>query len=160
MPVIPEPHLRANYRGLNVEESDLLRSFLQDQDREIQTLETRVVVGPGEQLSDAQPESFRRSWQESSKLKIDAIVEREGVWQVVELKDFGRTSFLGQLLMYRYWLQIEREFNKPLRLWLSTPDLNPSSVQPSEFHGVNIHVQSPIGEQHLIQGQQAQPPFE
>lgn len=160
MPRIPEPFLRENYRGLNDEESNLLRTFLQDREEDVVSLRTRVLVGPGEQLSDAQPEQFRRSWQESSKLKIDAVVERPSVFDIVELKDFGRTSFLGQLLMYRYWFEIERSPDKPLRLWLSTPDLNPSSVQPTRFQNVNIHVSTPIGEQHLIQGQEAQPPFE
>jgi len=160
MAVIPEPFIRENYRGLNDEESNLLRDFLLDQDREILSLETRVVVGPGEQLDDSQPESFRRSWQESSKFKIDAAVELPGEIRLVELKDFGRTSFLGQLLMYDFWLEVERDFDKPKRLWLSTPDLNPSSVQPTQFQGVQIHVQSPIGEKHLRQGEEAQPPFE
>jgi hypothetical protein len=156
---IPEPFLRANYRGLNEAESNLLRSYLQDRDAEVVQLETRVLVGPGERLPDTQPTEFIEQWQQSSKLKIDAVVERRDVIELVELKDFGRTSFLGQLLMYRYWYSLERSPDKPVQLWVSTPDLNPSSVQPSRFHNVNIHVQSPDGLRHLEQGEDAQPPF-
>jgi len=160
MPTIPEPYLRDTYRGLNEAEADILRTFLATQDDEIRSLQTQVKVGPGELLPETDPDSFRRSWRESSKLKIDAVVERPDRYDIVELKDFGRTSYLGQLLMYRYWYEIEYDPDKPLQLWIATPDVNPSSVQPTRFHGVQFAVQSPEGRDHYEQGLQAQPPFD
>jgi len=160
MPLIPEPYLRDEYRGLNDTESNLLRTYLSEQDREIRGLRTQVRVGPGELLPETDPDSFRRSWRESSKLKIDAVVDRPTVTQLVELKDFGRTSYLGQLLMYRYWFELEQDPDKPLELWIATPDINPSAVQPTQFAGVKIQVQSPEGRRHYQQGLEASPPFD
>jgi len=160
MPVIPEPYLRADYAGLNTTEGELLRKYLRRRDEPVRRLETQVRVGPGEQLPETQPESFRKSWRESSKLKIDAVIERPSTWEIVELKDFGRTSYLGQLLMYRYWYEIEYSPDKPLQLRLVTPDINPSAVQPSRFHGVKLELLSPEGRNHYQQGLEAQPPFE
>jgi len=159
MPTIPEPFVRTDYRGLNDAEDSLLRAFLQDQDLEIQSLETQIRVGPGEQLPEYQPESFRRSWQESSKFKIDAAVELPGEIRLVELKDFIRTSHLGQLLSYRYWFGVERSPDKPVSLTVTAPDINPSAVQPTRFHGVSLHLQSQQGQRHLQQGLDAAPPF-
>jgi hypothetical protein len=160
MPVIPEPYLREVYDGLNDTEAGLLRQYLAQSDDEIRRLETQLKVGPGELLPEARPDSFRRSWRESSKLKIDAVVERPSRIDIIELKDFGRTSFLGQLLMYRYWYEIEYDPDKPLQLRLVTPDINPSSVQPSRFHGVRLEILSPEGRNHYQQGLEASPPFE
>jgi len=160
MPVIPEPFLRGDYDGLNTTESDILRKYLRRRDEPVRALETQVRVGPGELLSEAQPESFRKSWRESSKLKIDAVIERPSVWELVELKDFGRTSFLGQLLMYRYWFELERDLDKPVQLYLATFDVNPSSVQPSRFEGVEMVLLTPEGRDHFAQGAEAVPPFD
>jgi len=159
MPIINEPLIRQSYRGLNEAESDILRRYLIDRDGPVSRLETQVNVGPGELLPESQPDQFRRSWRESSKLKIDAVVERDATIELVELKDFGRTSFLGQLLMYRYWYEVERNPDKPLQLWIATPDVNPSSVQPSRFEGVQFHLQAPEGREHFRQGIEADPPF-
>lgn len=160
MPRIPEPFIRQDYRGLNDAEDDLLRTYLRQRDAPIVGLETQLILGPGEQLSEAQPESFRRSWQESSKFKLDALVERPGAIELVELKDFIRTSSLGQILSYRYWFEVERDVNKPVELWVTAPDVNPSAVQPHQFHGVSLHLQDQIGRVHAAQGRQASPPFE
>jgi hypothetical protein len=160
MPVIPEPFLRSDYDGLNTTESDILRKFLRRRDEPVRRLETQVRVGPGELLPEAQPESFRKSWRESSKLKIDAVIERPSTYEIVELKDFGRTSFLGQLLMYRYWFELERDLDKPVELYLATFDVNPSAVQPSRFEGVQMVLLSAEGRDHFAQGAEAVPPFD
>jgi hypothetical protein len=157
---IPEPYIRQDYQGLNSAEDDLLRTYLLARDAEIRGLTTQVRVGPGELLPEAQPDEFRRSWRESSKLKIDAVIERPSVVELVELKDFIRTSHLGQVLSYRYWYELEYEPGKPLQLWVTAPDINPSSVQPTRFNDVNLYLQDPEGERHLQQGLDAQPPFD
>lgn len=160
MPLIPEPHLRTEYNGLNTTEGEILRKYLRKRDEPVRRLETQVRVGPGEQLPEVQPESFRKSWRESSKLKIDAVIERPSTWELVELKDFGRTSFLGQLLMYRYWFELERDLDKPIELYLATFDINPSAVQPSRFEGAETVLLTADGREHLRQGIEAVPPFD
>jgi len=159
MAVIQEPYLRQEYRGLNSAESDLLRRFLRRRDDPVDRLETQVRLGPGEQLPDSRPEELRRSWQESSKLKLDALVVRQDAREVVELKEHLRTSHIGQLLSYRYWLNIQRDSDSPMQLVAVAPDLNPSTVQPTRQAGIELVPLDPSGERHLRQGESAQPPF-
>jgi len=157
---IPQPFIRPDYRGLNSAEDDLLRVYLRSRDDEIRGLQTQVRVGPGELLPESRPDEFRRSWQQSSKFKIDAVVERPSVVELVELKDFIRTPHIGQLLSYRYWYELEFDPDKPIQLWATSPDINPSAVQPTRFEGINMFMQSREGERHFEQGLQAQPPFD
>ena len=159
MATIPEPFVRQSYNGLKTAESDLLRNYLMDTGSELDSLRTDVRVGPGEQLPEFQPESFRTSWQETSKFKIDAVVERPETIELVELKDHIRTSALGQLLSYRYWFSLERQPQKPVSLVATAPDLNPGAVQPYNFHNVEIHIQSQEGLERLEKGLDASPPF-
>lgn len=159
MPVIPEPHIRASYRGLNSFEEQMLQTFLRQQDLDTQRLETQLRLGPGEQLPESQPESFRKQWQQSSKLKLDALVDTGSRILLLEIKDFIRTSHLGQLLSYRYWFDVEHSPESPVELWAVAEDINPSSVQPGRFHNLNFHLTTPEGTAHFTQGLNAQPPF-
>jgi len=156
---IPEPFIRQDYRGLNTAEDKLLRQYLQGKEAEIQSLETVIELGPGELLPADQADSLRRGWQRQSKFKADAVVELPGLIEIVELKDFIRSGHLGQMLSYRYWYSIERDPSKPVQAVVTSPDINPSAVQPTRFHGVEIDMQSLGGERHLAQGEAAQPPF-
>lgn len=160
MPRIPEPFIRRDYRGLNDEEDRLLRELLRRRDDPIDRLETQVRVGPGELLPDDQPDAFRRSWQESSKFKIDAIVQGGGLIQLVELKDLLRTSHLGQLLSYRYWHSLERDPQDPVQPVGVAPDVNPGAVQPARFHNVELVPLTQAGVRHFQQGLEAAPPFD
>jgi len=159
MAIIPEPFVRQNYRGLNEAEDDLLRDYLQRTDGEVRSLETNINLGPGEVLPDFQDDQLRAGWQKASQLKADVLVERPGEFEVVELKDFIRTSHLGQALSYRYWLGVERDLDKPLRAVAAAPDLNPSAVQPAKFHGIELVPLSQKGRVHFEQGEIAAPPF-
>jgi len=159
MAIIPEPFVRSNYRGLNDAEDDLLRKYLMETDGEVQSLETNINLGPGESLPEFQDDRLREGWQKASQLKADALVERPGEFEVVELKDFIRTSHLGQTLSYRYWLSVERDLDKPLRAVATAPDLNPSAVQPAKFHGVTLVPLSSQGRVRFERGETAAPPF-
>jgi len=160
VPVIPEPFIRPSYRGLNDAEEDLLRQYLRNEVGDVVGLETQIRVGPGEVLPDSRPDQFREAWRNSSKFKIDALVETPGEFLLVELKDFIRSSHLGQLLSYRYWLSVERSLDQPVRTVAVAPDLNPGAVQPAQFHNVDLVPLSLQGERHLQQGLEAAPPFD
>jgi hypothetical protein len=160
MPTINPPLRQQQYRGLNSAESDILRRYLGELDAEVRRLRTQIKLGPGELPPESQPDALRRQWRESSKLKVDAVVELQGDTQLVELKDLVRTSALGQLLCYRYWFRIERDPEFPVSLHAAAPDINPSAVQPYRNAGVAIHPQSPDGRRHLQQGIAASPPFD
>lgn len=159
MPIIPAPFVRQDYRGLNDAEDKLLRGYLRSLDEEVVGLETAVELGPGEQLPDFRDDALARGWQRASKLKADVIIETASELLLVELKDFIRTPALGQLLMYRYWHSLERDPDKPVRLVVTAPDINPSAVQPLRFHNVTVDVQTIEGEGRLAQGESVQPPF-
>jgi len=160
MATIPEPFIRSSYSGLNEFEERMLPKYLRQVEGDIQRLQTQVHVGPGELLPESFRDSFRRSWRESSKFKIDAVVETDSAVQLVEIKDFIRTSHLGQLLSYHYWYGLERDPQKPLQLFAVAEDINPSAVQPTRFQGVEIVVTTPEGRDHFQQGLDAAPPFE
>jgi len=160
MPVIPEPYIRADYRGLTDFEDRILARYLQNLDEDVNRLETQVRVGPGELLPESYRDNFRRSWRESSKFKIDAAITTESVIQLVEIKDLIRTSHLGQLLSYRYWYEVERETDRPVQLHAVAEDINPSAVQPTRFYGISLHLTTAEGMRHYQHGLEAQPPFD
>jgi hypothetical protein len=159
MPIIPAPFVRQDYRGLNDAEDKLLRGYLRSLDEEVVGIETAVELGPGERLPEFRDDALARGWQRASKLKADVIIETRSELLLVELKDFIRTPALGQLLMYRYWHSLERDPQKPVRLVVTAPDMNPSAVRPLRFHNVSIQVQTVEGEGRLVQGENARPPF-
>lgn len=159
MVVIPEPFIRPNYRGLKDSEDDLLRQYLQRADLDIVGLETHVNLGPGETLPQFTREELREGWRKASQLKADAIVETKSSFVIVELKDFIRTSGLGQALAYRYWFTQERQPNKPVRMVVTAPDINPSAVQPFQQAQVKPVLLSQEGRRHFQAGLEASPPF-
>lgn len=156
---VPEPFIRNDYPGLKTSEDDLLRKFLRETNPDIRGIETHVNLGPGEVLPEFSREELREGWRKASQLKADAIVETPQEFRIVELKDFIITSGLGQLLSYRYWFELERSPNKPITLWVTAPDLNPSAVQPYRAMTVSIVPLTQAGQRHLTAGRNARPPF-
>lgn len=156
---INPPFLKQRYRGLKSAESDLLRRYLDQVEVDIRGLETHIRLGPGEQQAEFVRDELRRAWQAASQLKADALLETPAEYRIVELKDQIRTSALGQLLAYRYWLQIERDLDKPVALVVTSDDLNPSIVQPFRFHEIRLVPLTQAGIDHLDAGLTASPPF-
>lgn len=160
MAVLQDRFVRTAYPGLNDFEERIAREYLDDVDRDIQRVETQVHVGPGELLPDFRPDDFRAAWRESSKFKIDLVVNTSGLIELVEIKDFIRTSHLGQLLSYRYWFSSERDPQDPVQLVATAEDINPGAVQPGRFHGLEFRLFTPQGIRHFQQGLDANPPFD
>lgn len=159
MPIINPPFRKQRYAGLNTAEATLLRQYLAQLETEVRGLETHIPLGPGETQAEFVREEYRRAWQFSSQLKLDALIETPSEYHLVELKDLIRTSALGQLLCYRYWLQIERDLEKPVRLVATSEELNPSVVQPYRQHNVELVPLSQDALTRLEAGLTAEPPF-
>jgi len=160
MTVLTDRFVRQSYPGLNELEERLTRQYLRQSDGDVERLETQVRLGPGELLPDFRPDTFREAWRESSKFKVDLVVDRGSSIELVELKDFIRTSHLGQLLSYRYWFSVERSPDAPVRLVAVADDINPSAVQPGRFHNVSFHLTTQDGRDHFDAGLDAAPPFD
>lgn len=99
-PTVDEPYLRRKYPRLRSEESDVLRAFLEETDPDtIDQLRTAVPVGEGEIAGE--PQDFGEEQTKAlSQWKIDAVVDRPGRQDVVELKSRATHTAVGQVLAY------------------------------------------------------------
>jgi len=99
-PTVKPPYLREKYPRLRDEESDVLREYLKETRTDnIDRLRTAVPVGEGE--VSGQPDGrFERQKKALSQWKIDAVVDRPGRQEVVELKSRATHTAIGQALAY------------------------------------------------------------
>ena len=98
--VVKPPYHRRKYPRLRDEESDVLRAFLDETGTDsIDRLRTAVPVGQGE--VQGQPQGrYQRQKKALSQWKIDAVVDRPGHQEIVELKSRATHTAVGQALAY------------------------------------------------------------
>jgi len=97
---ISPPFLQDKYNGLREEESDVLRAYLEDTGTDnIRRLRTSVPVGQGEDAPN-RPEPSRRQVKLLSQWKIDAVIDRPGRQEIIELKSRATHTAVGQALAY------------------------------------------------------------
>lgn len=136
---IPEPYLRFDYAGLSEPESRLLRAYLEDTGTgDIQRLRTQVRVGQGEVLTSI-PDKFAQLARDLSRYKVDAVVDRQEVTEIVELKSRLRSSFPGQLLSYSNLLRQVPEERSTFRLVGVGFRAHPDVRDAVEGTGIRIH---------------------
>jgi hypothetical protein len=94
------PYLRRQYPRLREEESRVLRAYLRETGTDnVEQLRTAVPVGEGEVPGD--PETVGELQKKAlSVWKIDAVVDRVGHQEVVELKSRATHTAVGQALAY------------------------------------------------------------
>jgi hypothetical protein len=99
-PEVSPPYVRTSYPRLRDEESLVLRAFLNDTGTDnIDRLRTAVPVGDGE--VDGDPSNrWEHQKKALSQWKIDAVVDRPGHQEIIELKSRATHTALGQLLAY------------------------------------------------------------
>jgi len=99
-PTVTPPYSRSKYPRLRDEESDVLRAYLQETGLDnIEQLRTAVPVGEGEIAG--QPETRGEEQQKAlSQWKIDAVVDRPGQQEIIELKSRATHTAVGQALAY------------------------------------------------------------
>jgi hypothetical protein len=99
-PEVKAPYIKRQYPRLRREESQVLAQFLDETGTDsIDRLRTAVPVGQGE--VDGIP---RNRYQEQKKAlsqwKIDAVVDRPGRQEIIELKSRATHTAVGQALAY------------------------------------------------------------
>jgi len=99
-PTVKPPFIKTKYPRLRSEESDVLRAYLEETGTDsIDQLRTAVPVGegevPGEPANPAQ-----RQIKALSQWKIDAVVDRPGRQEIIELKSRATHTAVGQALAY------------------------------------------------------------
>lgn len=99
-PEVAPPYDRQKFPRLRDEESDVLRAYLQETGLDsIDRLRTAVPVGEGE--VPGEPEGrFQQQKKALSQWKIDAVVDRPGQQEIVELKSRATHTAVGQALAY------------------------------------------------------------
>jgi len=99
-PTVRPPYTRRQYPRLREEESQVLRAYINETDPEtIDQLRTAVPVGEGEVPGDPTDE-FERQAKALSQWKIDAVVDRPGRQEIIELKSRATHTAVGQALAY------------------------------------------------------------
>jgi len=100
MPEVGEPLIRRQYPHLRAEESRLLRFHLQETGLEsVDRLRTQVRVGRGE-IVESMPPKYREMARDLSRWKIDAVIDRPGSTEIIELKSRVTHTAMGQLIGY------------------------------------------------------------
>jgi hypothetical protein len=138
-PTVKPPYERVKYPRLRSEESDVLRQYLKETGTDaVDRLRTAVPVGegevPGEPANPAQ-----RQIKSLSQWKIDAVVDRPGRQEIIELKSRATHTAVGQALAYDVALgQLDNEptTSRPVvAAFRAHPDLPPFA----RLVGVELH---------------------
>jgi len=99
-PEVRPPYTRRKYPRLRDEESDVLRAYINETGTEsIEQLRTAVPVGEGEVPGEPADE-FELQAKALSQWKIDAVIDRPGRQEVIELKSRATHTAVGQALAY------------------------------------------------------------
>jgi hypothetical protein len=99
-PAVKPPYIRSQYPRLRREESKVLAQYLDETGTDsIDRLRTAVPVGEGEVPGEPQT-TYQRQVKALSQWKIDAVVDRPGAQEVIELKSRATHTAVGQVLAY------------------------------------------------------------
>lgn len=99
-PEVRPPYTRRKYPRLREEESRVLRSYINETGTDnIDQLRTAVPVGEGEVPGEPADE-FERQAKALSQWKIDAVIDRPGRQEIIELKSRATHTAVGQALAY------------------------------------------------------------
>jgi hypothetical protein len=99
-----------------------------------------VTVGQPVEVSSHMPENYKKSAEILSKLRIDAVGDRDESLDIIEVKPIGNMAALGQLLTYRQHYLSDYEPSKPVRMVLVASNINPNVEATLLSHGI-VYVQ-------------------
>lgn len=99
-PEVSRPFLRPSYPRLRDRESAVLRQYIREHEPEtIETLRTAVPVGEGE--IEGEPATVGEEQIKAlSQMKIDAVIDRPGRQEIIEIKSRATHTAFGQALVY------------------------------------------------------------
>jgi len=128
-PEVRPPYIRRKYPRLRSEESNVLREFLKETGTDsVDQLRTAVPVGEGE-VPGEPDDQFQAQAKALSQWKIDAVVDRPGHQEVVEIKSRATHTAIGQVLAYD--VSLGERPNEPtqsrptIAAYRTHPDLGP-----------------------------------
>jgi len=99
-PTVQPPFLQRKYSRLRSEESDILRAYLEETGVDsVDRLRTAVPVGQGE-VPGIPEDRYQEQKKALSMWKIDAVVDRPGKQEIIELKSRATHTAVGQALAY------------------------------------------------------------
>lgn len=136
---------KTRFPGLLPAEVQLWREWLVDHELEYDSFEYNVHVGPGvdappealedlPELREKLTEQFRRATQH----RIDVVARQGPAVTLIEVKEKGTVTALGQLISYgEMWVQ-QHPPTAPLFLRLVARDLSPGMSDVFNLHGVKV----------------------
>lgn len=138
-PVVQAPYQRDQYPRLRDRESDVLRHYLSETGTDnIETLRTAVPVGEGE--VEGMPEGrFEEQKKALSQFKIDAVVDRPGRQEILELKSRATHTAIGQVTAYDYYLGLRNNEPTTSRRVIASFRVHPDLPEIASVAGVRLH---------------------
>ena len=101
----------------------------------------RVAIKPQEVI-DLLP-GEHTGWVALRAKRIDVVVSDARRHIIVEVKPVGSSSAIGQLLLYKYWFQVEARPALPVELWLVCARFDQDMVPLCKALGIEL-VQVPF----------------
>jgi len=130
---------RGKYTGLREEESEVLKGYIRENDPDsIERLRTAVPVGEGEVPGEPE-DSFQRQVKFLSQFKIDAVIDRPGRQEIVELKSRATHTAVGQALAYDLYLGDRDDEPTNSRPVVASFRVHPDLPRFARAVGVEVH---------------------
>lgn len=121
------PSLRLKYPGLIPQEAQLFDAWWQANQSQFDSADFNVRVGQGVDPGPAYDQQIRATAIMNSQFRIDAVLSRQGVYYIVEVKIRPTPLAIGQLLSYKVlWMQDNPSKGVPALMMLSasnSPDM-------------------------------------
>jgi hypothetical protein len=138
-PEVSKPYIRQQYPRLREEESQVLAQYLEETGTSnIDRLRTAVPVGDGEIPGKPLDQKERRT-KALSQMKIDAVVDRPGKQEVIELKSRATHTAAGQVIVYDLLLGDRPDEPTQSRLVVAAFRAQPDFRRVSERLPVQLH---------------------
>ncbi len=138
-PTVKPPYERRKYPRLRKEESQVLRAYLEETGIDnIDRLRTAVPVGQGE-VPGEPANRFQEQKKALSQWKIDAVVDRPGRQEIIELKSRATHTAVGQALAYDVALGERQDEPTTSRPVVAAFRAHPDLPQFARLVGVQLH---------------------
>jgi len=136
----PEPLTFARFRHFKEEEIEIFKDFAITMfPNAMYYFDIPLYVKLPEHL-EKEPEWVKEQWKYLTAKKIDAIIETEDKYHIIEVKGRVRPSAIGQLIVYRDMFVEQYKPEKPLELWIVAKYYDSEVARIAKQHGINVWV--------------------
>lgn len=138
-PEVNPPLLRDQYPRLREGESRILRAYLRDTGTDsVRRLRTAVPVGEGE-VPGYPRDKFEKQVKALSVWKVDAVVDRPGRQEVIEIKSRATHTAIGQVIAYDRTLGQRDDEPTTSRPVVAAYRTHPDLPAYADVTGVTLH---------------------